>query len=117
ARRGTDNFRARLCIRLAGRDGGPAARGARIDLCASRTRLCALLAALTDAQPLLRASAGGREGRELVGRSVLGRTEAAARPRNRDGAEDGAVNREIDRAAPQLRGRTAAVRPAVPCRG
>src|SRR6516165_4134682 len=88
----------------------------RIDLCATPARLCAVLDALVDAEPLLPAMQSRGRPRIVAGRTVLGGTEAAARRRGARMSRHRPLGRKEHRAVAQLRRRADAVRPAISCR-
>ena len=78
ARRDHD-LRARLSVRLARAPRRPAAGVARAHLRQPRARVRAVQHAIADAQPLLPAMRGRREGRRVARRALLGRASRAAR--------------------------------------
>ena len=112
----SEDLRAALSVRLAGRAGRGAAGRSRAGLCQSQQRLCAVLDALDAPQPLLCAVPARRRSRGLVRRALLGRV--APPPAAADGGSrhHRAVLREVDRAAALLRCRADALRPLVPGR-
>ncbi len=92
-------LRARLPVRLAGDPCRHPAGQPRADLLQPSARLCAVLDALDDAQPLLRAVPARRSGRGLERRPLLGRDQAAAAGRRGRAHGHRPLLREIDRAA------------------
>ena len=106
----------RRAIRSAGSASCRRRRRSRSSAMLSPPRLRAGLDAQSDAQPLLHPVRSRHPARGLAGRALLGRIQARC-PRGHGGAHrHRAVDREIDRAAAQLRRRADALRPAVPGR-
>ena len=109
------HVRESLSVRLARHHVGDAAVPGPL-LLLSLARLCARLDAQPDAQPLLHPVRSRHRHRRLAGRPLLAGVQGALPAGDGGRDRDRAVDREIDRAAAQLRRRADAPRPAVPRR-
>ena len=110
-----EDLREELSVRLARHHVGDAALSGDL-LLLSQPRLCARLAAQSDAQPLLHPVRSRHQARRLAGRPLLGRIQGALSQRHGGQHRHRPVDRKIHRAAAQFCLRADALRRAVPGR-